>query len=38
MNGSACLGAARVPFGAAKVEETEVCFLLAKRVGVDAEN
>jgi len=28
---------ALVPFGAAKFEEAEVCFLLAERVGVDAK-
>jgi hypothetical protein len=30
------LGAAGVPSGAAKVEETEVCFLLSECVSVDA--
>ena len=37
MSNHSALGAAGVPFGAAKVEETEVRFLLAERVGIDAK-
>ena len=37
MRSARVFGAAGVPFGAAKIEETEVCFLLAEGVGVDAQ-
>ncbi len=37
LSSSLIVGAAGVPFRAAKVEESEVCFLLAERVGVDAK-
>ena len=33
LNGGARLGAAGVPFGAAKIEEAEVGFLVRKHVG-----
>ena len=37
MEGGSCLGAAGVPFGAAKIEEFQVCVLFAEGVGVDAK-